>query len=149
MFGPRGGTGFGWLFPDGHIVWEPVTGAPLEDAMRFEALLHSETLARRGIAFRPLPIIEVRVCVCVCVRVCLCIPRGYSRNAQLLGSLTAHTLGNQVCVCVCVCMYGVSCVCVCRLTVEGRSAYQYTFFSGKGGGSVFLPSVGRFVYASA
>ena len=42
----------------------------------------------------------VRACVCVlygCERVCVCvyIPRGYYRNAQLLGSLTAHTLDNQ------------------------------------------------------
>ncbi len=59
IFGPRDGDGRG-LLVDGKVFFDPAAAAALSSgsstaAIPIEALLHSATLARRNIAFEPLP----------------------------------------------------------------------------------------------
>jgi len=56
VFGPRSGTGKGVVTADGVVLWDEE--AEGKEGEEVEGLLHSATLARRGITFKPLPISE-------------------------------------------------------------------------------------------
>lgn len=55
IFGPRSGDGSALLLANGDVVFEDKQN---KSGQRVEALLHSATLERRGIAFEPLPIVH-------------------------------------------------------------------------------------------
>eukprot|EP01147_Barroeca_monosierra_P007283 gene7283-7668_t len=55
IFGPRAGDGIATILDDGQITYDDPSQ---HDGIRVEALMHSATLAKREIAFKPLPIKE-------------------------------------------------------------------------------------------
>eukprot|EP00053_Salpingoeca_punica_P018168 m.177123 g.177123 ORF g.177123 m.177123 type:complete len:424 (-) comp17374_c1_seq1:355-1626(-) len=95
VFGPRAGTGRAVLTPDNKVVFDPpnkTAGTPVE------ALMHSATLARRKIAFEPLPIVEAITLInaahgrAVVAHIPTLGPQWYERFAEKLADLKAAGL---------------------------------------------------------
>ena len=61
VFGPRSGSGHAVLTATGTVLYDADaknSDGAWKGGVRLEALMHSATLGRRGIAFKPLPILE-------------------------------------------------------------------------------------------